>query len=563
MAEVEASIDQQHEPPEKEKSRVLSDLVVGILLVAVLGLAAYLRFTGLNWDSHTHLHPDERFLTMVETSIQPPQSIGEYFNTETSTLNPHNVGHGFFVYGSFPIFLVRYLAEWTGMSGYDEVHLLGRAVSGISDLVSILLIYLIGERLFNRRVGILAALFTALSVLLIQHAHFFVVDPLANVFILAGLYFSVRVIGQGRLSDYLLFGVMLGLAVASKISAAPLAVVVALAGLTNILCAPSDQRSAVFSRTLTFLLGAALLSLLVFRIFQPYAFEGPGFLDVKFNPKWLANMAEVRGQQAGNTDAPYALQWADRAPVFFSLKNMILWGLGIPLGILGWVGLGWAVVEMIRGRWKRYLIPVVWTAGTFIWQSINFTKAMRYQLPVYPTMALFAAWALWHAWESIPQLNAQWRKAARVGVLLVGSITILGTALWAFAFHSIYSEPLTRVSASRWIYRNIPAVVNLVGEADGETFLETIPVPIPFDLISGDTYTTEISTDASGVIRSVLLPYVSTGDGQGGILGISVTLADEPNAGVVNARGEYRGDVLEGEEARVEIQLDRPFNINP
>ncbi|HUS84646.1 MAG TPA: hypothetical protein VMX56_05845, partial [Anaerolineales bacterium] len=137
MAEVKAPINQQPEPP--EKSRVLSDLVVGILLIAVLGLAAYLRFTGLNWDSYSHLHPDERFLTMVETSIQPPQSIGEYFNTETSPLNPHNVGHGFFVYGSFPIFLVRYLAEWTGMSGYDEVHLLGRAVSGISDLVAILL----------------------------------------------------------------------------------------------------------------------------------------------------------------------------------------------------------------------------------------------------------------------------------------------------------------------------------------------------------------------------------------------------------------------------------------
>ena len=563
MAELEAPIDQQPEPVEKDRSRVLSDLVVGVLLLAVLGLAAYLRFTGLNWDSNTHLHPDERFLTMVETSIQPPQSIGEYFNTDTSPLNPHNVGHGFFVYGSFPIFLVRYLAEWTGMSGYDEVHLLGRAVSGISDLVSILLIYLIGERLFNRRVGILAALFTTLSVLLIQHAHFFVVDPLANVFILAGLYFSVRVIGQGKLSDYLLFGVMLGLAVASKISAAPLAVAVALAGLTNVLSAPEDQKSAVISRTLTFLLAAAFLSLLVFRVFQPYAFEGPGFFDVKFNPKWLANMAEVRSQQAGNTDAPYALQWANRSPVFFSLKNMLLWGLGIPLGILGWVGLGWALIEMIRGRWERYLIPVVWTAGMFFWQSINFTKAMRYQLPIYPTLALLAAWVLWHAWENVPRLNPQWQKAARAGVLLVGSVAILGTALWAFAFHSIYSEPLTRVSASRWIYRNIPAVVNLVVEADGETFYETIPVPMDFDLRSGETYTTEISTDSAGVISSVVLPYVSTTDGVDGLLGVSVTLADEPNAGVVYAHGEFRRDVLAGEEARVEIQLDRSFSFDP
>ncbi len=96
-----------------------------VLLLAIIALASWLRFTGLDWDNKTHLHPDERFLTLVETAIQPPESLSDYFDTANSKLNPRNVGYGFFVYGTFPIFLVRYIAEWTGMAGYDQVHILG------------------------------------------------------------------------------------------------------------------------------------------------------------------------------------------------------------------------------------------------------------------------------------------------------------------------------------------------------------------------------------------------------------------------------------------------------
>lgn len=42
-----------------------------VLLIGVLVLGAYFRFIGVNWDDNYHLHPDERFLTMVETAIQP------------------------------------------------------------------------------------------------------------------------------------------------------------------------------------------------------------------------------------------------------------------------------------------------------------------------------------------------------------------------------------------------------------------------------------------------------------------------------------------------------------
>ena len=144
--------------------------VYDLLLIVVLMVGTYFRVLGLNWDSNQHLHPDERFLTMVESALEVkkctvpnlpveycPQDqlhwlgIGDYFNTTTSPLNPPNRGYGFFVYGDLPIVLVRYIAEWVGQVGYDQVNLIGRQVSTLSDLLTILLIYIIAARLYNRR----------------------------------------------------------------------------------------------------------------------------------------------------------------------------------------------------------------------------------------------------------------------------------------------------------------------------------------------------------------------------------------------------------------------------
>src|SRR5512138_2447113 len=99
-----------------EKRAWLYDL----LLIIVLMVGTYFRTVGLNWDDDQHLHPDERFLTMVENALQvkkcalpatslegcPPDevrwlSLSEYLDTEHSPLNPVNRGYGFFVYGDF------------------------------------------------------------------------------------------------------------------------------------------------------------------------------------------------------------------------------------------------------------------------------------------------------------------------------------------------------------------------------------------------------------------------------------------------------------------------------
>ncbi len=548
----------------RRRFQLSTQTVTSLILLLIILLGAYLRLVGIGWDESTHLHPDERFLTSVESSLRLPASIGEYFDTENSLLNPHNTGNGFFVYGTFPIFLVRYLAEWVDQTGYDQVQIVGRAVSAAFDLISLLLIFCIGERLYSRRVGLLAALLGSMSVLLIQHAHFFVVDPIANVFILAGILFAVRAMQSGRVGEYLFFGAALGLSVASKISTAPLAATIVLAGLVRVLQSDPENRQAEFQRTLTYLTGAALISLLIFRVFQPYAFSGPGFFGLKPNPKWLANMAEIRQQQAGNTDAPYAFQWADRPPILFTLQNMLLWGLGLPLGIMAWIGWGWAALELFRKKDLRHLITVLWTGVFFIWQSIGFTKAMRYQLPIYPLLALFASWALFEAWDRVRASEGLKKQVGRPLVLGLAIVVVGGTALWAFAFTRIYRVTFTRAAASRWIYSTIPGAVNLVIDTEGTRSVEALPVPPDFSLAPDQTQILQIPNDIlmrlEGWIVGILIPYTSI-EGEAGNLYLSAEIRPDPNGEALFASTELRAYGSLGEEINLEGKLDIPIQV--
>ena len=254
--------------------------IFDVLLILVLGIGTCFRVIGLNWDQNQHLHPDERFLTMVEnalapvnqsqTQLGPPPNAanqqwrqayanampdcskwGGYFDTYCSPLNPQNRGYGFFVYGDLPIVVVRYVAEWMGQTGYDQVNLIGRQVSALGDLLTILLIYLIAARLYNRRVALLGAAFSAFAVLQIQQSHFFTVDTFANLFMFLAIYFAVEIVvrrkseiangesssppnSESRITFYILsfikdpffllslgFGVSFGMATASKLDACP------------------------------------------------------------------------------------------------------------------------------------------------------------------------------------------------------------------------------------------------------------------------------------------------------------------------------------------------------
>lgn len=490
---------------------IKKQITVLILLLIVL-LGAYFRFINLEWDEGFHLHPDERYLSMVLNDIQPVQSFKEYFDTSVSVLNPNNSGYTFFVYGTFPIFIIRSVGEWIGQTGYDPITLVGRQLSAVFDLMTVLLVFLIGCKLYNQKVGLIAAALYAFAVLPIQQSHFMTVDTFTNTFGMLTVLAAVIILKRKTLDDssknfvlvaweknwpYLLFGVALGMATASKINAVSLAPLLPLVEMVKYFQTANAEDRQPLLKLIPPVILAAVISFLSFRILQPYAFSGPGFLNLSINPDWWNGLKSLQAQSRGEVDFPPALQWT-RRPATFALDNLLKWGVGLPWGltaIFAWLGMGFLAFKR-----KQYSHLPLWTWSLlyFLWQGLAWVAAMRYLLLLYPVIAVISGWGLDKLISRIGDVKF-WRfRLSRKIINFVGAIlavlVLLGTAVWAFAFTRIYTRPVTRVSATDWIYENVEGPINLKIESDGTQKNQPVQYRAYTTLVSG---------------QSLLLPFKS------------------------------------------------------
>ena len=399
-------------------------------LFAIVLLGGLLRFNGLDWDqpkgadAPLQMHPDERFLSLVADRLDWPDSPGQYFDTSTSPLNPYNDGGtNSYVYGTLPLFMVKAVATIGGDdpagvgNSYEKTVEWGRKVTAAFDTGTILLVFLLGATVFNRRIGLIAALLYALAVLPTQLAHFWTMDPYLTFFGTLALLLSVRwakAEGGGAWGYAAGVGLALGLAGACKVNGVIFAVAPVLAvalriGLRDmprlglLWQGKSPKRASnspawQWANDVSALCMAGAIALLVFRIAQPYAFEGPNFWDMAFNQRWWDDIERERQFQKGNADYPPFIQFAGTTPFLTPLKNMILWGMGPAFGIAAWTSLAAATIWMFRKREVSVAIPIAVAATVFLFQGPRFVAFMRYFEPMYPVLALFAAWGLAWLW---------------------------------------------------------------------------------------------------------------------------------------------------------------------
>ena len=557
------------------KTYFKKDQFTFIALLIILILGAYFRFVGLDWDEGFHLHPDERFLTMIETSLQPVSTISEYFDTNVSSLNPHNIldANGnqtfpFFVYGNFPIILVRYIAEFLNKTGYSEVYLVGRALSGIFDIGTIIITFLIARKLIiSNRVALLSALFYACAPLAIQISHFFIVDNFTTFFAMLAFLFAAKIAvsevpdgnkransGNQRLyrdwhhiGPFIGFAISLGLAAASKINAIVIAPLLPIAVLIKNRKYLQKIEDLEWIHILRNLLIAAIISFLTFRVFQPYAFSGPGFLNISLNPRWIDNLKELSALSSGLSNYPPSLQWTRRS-AFFPLKNMFIWGMGIVFGVFSALGFVLTIVKIFKGKWKTYGLLFIWNTFFLIWQILRWNPTMRYFLLIYPTMAISAAMFFEINLNKNSSRKNTFLQKAQKGIVLS---LLLITLIIPFAFTEIYRTPVSRVSASEWIYENIEGAINLDLNDSSGNFLQPLPHSHQYVLESGDRINIEFQVPDTWAAERLSFDHIKFSDGENGMQALNLQIFSKEDyqllgeASIItnfNASNDFRGD---------------------
>ena len=467
------------------------------VLAAIVVVALALRLHGINWDGGYGFHPDERDIYMRADCMyalltdaphaptcgylnghpeaEPGLSGLRYlFDTERSPLNPH-----WFPLGSILIYALVFLRSivelFTDVGGF-EMRYAGRTLSALADVGSVLMVFVLGRRLYGQNVGLLAAGLTALAVIHVQHSHFYRPETFTVLLTLASIWATLRMVERRRLRDSLLLGLILGLALAPKVNVLPILAPLALGYGYRIL----DEAEGLWDEITPYMLlkvaGHAALAgavaLGVFFLTTPYAFIDNGaFLD---DVRLQTTMARTAGF------FPFTVQYVDTTPFLYQIRQTAVWGLGVPLGVVAWLSVPFTALMLAidRRHLRGDLMLLAWVVPSLVFLESFEVRFLRYLFPLMPVMILMASrMMLWNidrlgislhqaveaVGEGISQLRRRhidlklWTSALALKLaVLLPVVVIASTAFYSLAFQRMYANEHPAIQASEWVNSEVP-----------------------------------------------------------------------------------------------------------
>jgi len=397
------------------------------LLAIIILTGTFLRFYNLDWDQGNFFHPDERNVVNAVTRIN-------FFKE----LNPQ-----FFAYGSLPIYLYRATADllttltknpdWN--SQWPLINLIGRFYSALFASLSLILIFFLSKKVFNKTVGFLAVFIAAFSPSLIQTAHFAVTESMMVFFLLliALFSFDLFIPSKDKLATYLKIGLIWGLALATKMASLSFLIIPLTAHLLSV---------KKLKKQFNFLI-IPLVSFLTFTIFSLYTF-------LSWN-KFMESMNYENGVVLGKLRVVYTLQFTHTLPYLFQAKNLV-WQMG-PIALIAFLNLIILLFIGLIKKDRKILTFLVFPIVYFLYVGSWHTKFVRYMVPILPFLAITAGWGL----------SFLIKKTKILGKVITFIFLII-SLIWALAFFNIYLQTSSRISASQWVYQNIPSGSKILGE---------------------------------------------------------------------------------------------------
>lgn len=386
-------------PIDAIRSRALP-VTHGIWVVVVLAAGLILRGLLLGWPG---LHPDEALYASWALRIadgSDPALLGVYVDK--------------------PPFLLYLLAGLFRLAGFDGANspdverlvMAGRLAALLASGASLILLWLIGRRVYGAAVAVIALALFAVSPLAVRLAPTLFTDPWLVLWVLLGLWAAVD-------RRAMLAGLACGLAYATKQQAVllvPLLLAVFLVVTRGPAAQMAPQPPSAARLTWRWLNGFALVAVIVLWWDS---------LRWQWMPSYWERSAQVYGgvALAADGELPGRLaQWGELLGYAFGGP---LW---LALGLL----LGWALMARLRraapgamiAHWFDWLLLVFVFAYLLLHVATNLAPWDRYLLPLVPLLALLLARAAMWAWrvafDQAPSSQTRWPKAIVIGALAVG-----------------------------------------------------------------------------------------------------------------------------------------------
>jgi len=321
-----------------------------------------------------------------------------------------------------------------------EVFIVARAACAILGTASVWLTYGAAARLFDRSVALLAAAISAVAFLPVFYSHLALNDVPALAAVSLALYGIAGVHQRGKGGDYVLAGLGIGLAAATKYSDGIIAVCLLAA-------AAHDGTRRPPGVALQRLVVAGLLALVAFTAANPYWILSWG--EFKTGLTNQANLAA--GAQQVKLGTPGG------GGILYYLWSFT-WGIGLGPTVAAAAGV---VVLLARKLYWTALLLVPVQIVYIIFMGGQQRYFGRWLMPVLPLDAILAAFV---AVTLIRWLAETKRLPLALGAVVVALALLTQSVLADVHNDRVLSRPFTTNLARDWMVKNIPAGQNVVIE---------------------------------------------------------------------------------------------------
>jgi len=323
-----------------------------------------------------------------------------------------------------------------------EVFLVARVTVALLGVAAVWLLHLAGARLFDRRVGLLAAALGAVAFLPVFYGHLALNDVPATAPATLALLGAALALRGGGTRAALLGGLGAGLAAGTKYTAG----IVLLPLLTAVVVAAREQRGPLARTLLAPAVAACGAALAGFLIANPYA-----LLDVD---AFHAGVARQRTLASGEELAKLGLTQSNG--IVYYLWSLT-WGLG---WLPALAALGGAIRLLLRDRALALVLlpaPLLYV----LFMGLQERYFGRWLLPVLPIAILLAAYG------AVALVRTAAARAPRLALPIAALVA--GALLAQGLIHSVHvdrvlARPDTRNSARTWLLANIPPASKVVIE---------------------------------------------------------------------------------------------------
>jgi len=321
----------------------------------------------------------------------------------------------------------------------------GRIAMALFGTGCVFLVHRLGSRLFDRRVGLTAAVLLATSPIHISYSQVVRSDVMATLFVLLMLLATLRFARTGNGRALCLAALWFGFATTTKWPFA--ACSLSFAAVAFYRGWSGQDRLVAALRNLALFGLAGLVAILCI---SPYL-----LLDYQTALKSVMGESQVHHVGANGGGAVWNTLWYIRAPL---------------LQALGWLGLILAAVGLVIGSRNRdaallflpfmIMIALVTVTQNLVW--------VRWVLPLLPLLAIFAAVALWTLWDRLPVLA----RSVRLVIALSLFALLLGPLLLRARADAAERLTDTRQVATGWADAHIPKGSRIIIEHFGFDMLQ-------------------------------------------------------------------------------------------